>query len=83
MEDQRIEILPRRILGMQRLEALFKQNGYLICQASGNRIDDFDKVVAFFIPIDSSIDQVITVHSEQAATFMRGCLSKLYQFTPA
>lgn len=77
MEDHRIMNLPRRISGMLRLEALFNQNGYLICQASGTKIYDFDKVAAIFIPLDSSTDQVIAVHSDHATSFVQGCLARL------
>ena len=74
MKDQ--GSLASRIVGMQKLEALFRQKGYLICQASGVKIYDFDKVVAVFIPVDSTTDQIFAVHSDQAALFMQGCVSK-------
>ncbi|EGW38007.1 hypothetical protein DOT_3950, partial [Desulfosporosinus sp. OT] len=51
MEDFDIQTLPDRILGMQKLEALFNQKGYLICQSSGKRIYNFDEVATIFIPL--------------------------------
>lgn len=73
-----IETLPDRILGMQNLEALFKQKGYLICQSSGERIYDFDEVVAIFIPLSSERDQVMAVHNDHATEFIQSCLLTLY-----
>lgn len=77
MEDHKINTLPGRILGMQKLENLFNQNGYLICQATGVKIYDFDNVTAFFIPLNSETDQVMAVHSEQATSFLQKCFSQL------
>ena len=65
------ETLPKRILGKQRLEALFNQKGYLICQSSGEKIYDFDEVVTIFIPLSPSTDQVMTVHSDRAKAFVQ------------
>ena len=78
MEQPDIETLPDRILGMQRLENLFNQNGYLICQSTGEKIYDFDEVVAIFIPLSLSNDQVMTVHSDYASEFFQSCVSILY-----
>lgn len=72
------ETLPDRILGMQRLEVLFNQKGYLICQSTGKRIYDFDEIVAIFIPLSSVSDQVMAVHSEHAKAFVQSCLSALH-----
>lgn len=77
LEHLDFETLPKRILGMQRLEALFNQNGYLICQSSGEKIYDFDEVVTIFIPLSPSTDQVMAVHSDHATKFMQRCLSNL------
>lgn len=77
LEHQDIEPLPDRIIGMQNLEALFIQNGYLICQSSGERIYDFDEVVAIFIPLSPERDQVMIVHSDHATAFMQSCLLTL------
>ena len=66
LEHLDFETLPKRILGMQKLEALFNQKGYLICQSSGEKIYDFDQVVTIFIPLSPSTDQVMTVHSDHA-----------------
>ncbi|HEY8909349.1 MAG TPA: hypothetical protein VIM51_03580 [Desulfosporosinus sp.] len=77
MEYLDYETLPNRILGMQRLEALFNQKGYLICQSSGRKIYDFDEVVAIFIPLSPASDQVMVVHSGHAKALMLSCLSTL------
>ena len=77
LEHFDIETLPDRILGMQRLEALFNQKGYLICQASGERIYNFDEVVTIFIPLSPEHDQVMAVHSDHATVFLQGCLLTL------
>jgi len=77
LEHIEFELLPDRILGMKRLEALFNQNGYLICQSSGEKIYDFDEIVAIFMPLSSSIDQVMAVHSDHAKTFLQRCLLNL------
>ena len=77
LEQLDVEILPNRILGMKRLEALFNQNGYLICQSSGKKIYDFDEVVAIFIPLSPVSDQVMAVHSDRAMAFIQSCLSTL------
>ncbi|EHQ90049.1 hypothetical protein [Desulfosporosinus youngiae] len=74
MEHNDVEILPERILGMQKLEAIFKQNGYLICQSSGERIYNFDEVAAIFLPLSSSIDQAMAVHRSHAPEFLHRCL---------
>ena len=74
LENLDFETLPKRILGMQRLEALFNQKGYLICQSSGEKIYDFDEVVTIFIPLSPSIDQVMTVHSDRAKAFVQSLL---------
>ena len=78
LEHLVIETLPDRIQGMQRLEALFNQKGYLICQSTGKRIYDFDKVVAIFIPLSPVSDQVMAVHCEHAKAFVKSCLSSLH-----
>lgn len=78
LEQLDIETLPDRILGMQKLEALFNQNGYLICQSSGERIYNFDEVVTIFIPLSPSTDQVVAVHSDRAKAFIQNLLSKLH-----
>jgi len=75
-----IETLPDRILGMQKLEGLFNLTGYLICQSSGEKIYDFDEVVAIYIPISPSTDQVMTVHSDRANEFLQRCLSNSFSF---
>jgi len=77
MLDLDVETLPDRILGMQRLEALFNQQGYLICQSSGERIYNFDEVVTIFISISPSTDQVMAVHSDHATAFLQSCLLTL------
>lgn len=74
------ENLPDRILGMKRLESLFNQNGYLICQLTGERIYDFDQIVAIFVPLTSSLDQVMAVHCDHAQKFTQKCLSSLKNF---
>lgn len=71
------ETLPDRILGLQRIEALFNQNGYLICQCTGERIYDFDEIVAIFIPLSSERDHVMAVHRDHATTFIQSCLLAL------
>lgn len=76
MED--FETMPNRILGMQRLEALFKQKGYLICQSTGKRINNFDEIVAIFVPLSPVSDQVMAVHSEHAKMFLLRCLSMFH-----
>ena len=77
MEHLDFEILPGRIVGMQRLETLFKQEGYLICQSSGEKIYDFDKIVGIFIPLSPSTDQVMAVHINHATAFVQRCLLAL------
>jgi len=77
LEHLDIETLPDRILGMQKLEALFNQKGYLICQSSGERIYDFDEIVAIFLPLNPEHDQVMAVHSDHATAFIRSCLLTL------
>ena len=78
MEHLDIETLPDRILGMQRLEALFNQKGFLICQSSGERIYDFDVIVAIFIPLSPERDQVMAVHSDHATAFIQSLLLTLH-----
>jgi hypothetical protein len=75
---EHFETPPDRILGMQRHEALFNQNGYLICQCTGERIYDFDVIVAIFIPLSPERDQVMAVHSDRAKAFIQSLLSKLH-----
>ena len=77
LEHLDYEIIPDRILGMQKLEALFNQNGYIICQSTGERIYDFQEIVAIFIPLSTSIDQVMAVHSDHALVFAQRCLATL------
>ena len=77
MEHLGFETLPDRILGMQRLEALFNQKGYLICQHTGERIYDLEEIVAIFIPLSPASDQVMAVQSEHAREFIQSCLSAL------
>ena len=77
MEHLDVKMIPDRILGMQKLEALFNQNGYIICQSSGDRIYDFSEVVTIFIPLSPSTDQVMAVHSEYATAFIQNCLLTL------
>ncbi|MCO1600322.1 hypothetical protein [Desulfosporosinus nitroreducens] len=72
-----IETLPNRIVGMQRLETLFNQKGYLICQSSGERIYDFNEVVAVFLPLNPSTDNVIAVSSICALEFVQKCISSI------
>jgi prephenate dehydrogenase len=71
LEHLDIETLPARILGMQKLEKLFNQRGYLICQSSGERIYDFDEIVAIFIPLSQERDQVMAVHSDRVTAFIQ------------
>jgi|GEM_PF-1335876 len=78
LEHSDVEILPERILGMQKLEVIFNQKGYLICQSSGERIYDFDEVVAIFLPLSSSTDQAMAVHRSHAPEFVQRCLLTLY-----
>ena len=75
---EQFETIQNRILGMQRLEALFNQKGYLICQSTGKRINNFDEIVAIFIPLSSVSDQVMAVHSEHAKVFLMRCLSMFH-----
>ena len=77
IEQLKGETLPDRILGLQRIEALFNQNGYLICQCTGERIYDFDEIVAVFIPLSSERDRVMAVHRDHATTFIQSCLLAL------
>lgn len=71
------ETLPDRIIGMQKLEVLFKRKGYLICQSSGKRIEDFAKVVAVFMPLSHSTNQVMVVHCNHAKGFIQDLISEL------
>ncbi|MGI6119146.1 MAG: hypothetical protein ACOYIB_00970 [Desulfosporosinus sp.] len=77
MEQCGKQMLPNRIRGVQRLEALFNQKGYLICQATGKKIVNFDEVVTIFIPLSPSTDQVMAVHSDHAKAFIQSCLMTL------
>lgn len=77
LEHPDLEMIPDRILGMQKLEALFNQNGYIICQSTGERIYDFKKIVAIFIPLSPKRDQVMAVHNEHATAFIQSCLLTL------
>lgn len=77
LEHLDFDKLSNRIIGMQRLEALFNQNGYLICQLSGEKIYDFDEIVAIFLPLSPSTDQVMAVHSNHATAFVQRCLLTL------
>lgn len=77
LENLDIKTTQERILGMQKLEALFNQNGYLICQSSGERIYDFKEIVAIFIPLSPERDQVMAVHSDHARAFIQSCLLTL------
>lgn len=72
------QTLPNRILGMQTLEDLFNQRGYLICQASGERIYDFNRITVIFVPLSQEQDQVMAVHSDFAIEFMQSCLLTLH-----
>ena len=78
MEHLDIGTLPDRILGMQKLEALFNQNGYLVCQCTGERIYDFQLIVVIFIPLSPERDQVMAVHSDHATAFIQSCLLTLH-----
>jgi len=73
-----IETLPNRIVGMLRLEALFNQKGYLICQSSGEKIYNFDELVAIFLPLSPSTDNVVAVHSNHAQEFVHKCRLSLH-----
>lgn len=77
MKELNDETLPDRILGLQRLEDLFNLRGYLICQSTGEKIYDFDKVVAIFIPFSSTMEQVVPVHTDKALEFLHSNLSFL------
>jgi len=79
MGHRNIETLPDRILGMQRIEALFKQNGYIVCQCTGEKIYELDEIVTIFMPISPDLDQVMAVHSDHATAFIQSCLSTLYE----
>lgn len=78
MEDHDPELIPERILGAQRLEDLFNHKGYLICQATGNKIYDFEQVTAVFIPLSTTKDQVMVVQRDYAVEFLQSCLSFLH-----
>jgi len=77
LEHLGFETLPDRILGMQRLEDLFNQKGYLICQATGKRLYNFDEIVAIFIPLSPANDQVMAVQDEHAQEFIKSCFSTI------
>lgn len=74
LEHVVVDKIPERILGMQRLEALFNHNGYIICQSTGEKIIDFQEIVAIFIPLSSSIDQIMAVHKDHSLAFVQRCL---------
>ncbi|TGE32426.1 hypothetical protein [Desulfosporosinus sp. Sb-LF] len=78
MKQLDLGTLPDRILGMHRLETIFNQNGYLICQSSGERLYNFEDIVAIFIPLSPGSDQVVAVHSEYAKAFIQGLISNLH-----
>ncbi|HBW36584.1 hypothetical protein [Desulfosporosinus sp. BICA1-9] len=78
MEHYNCETLPDRILGMQRLEDLFNQNGYIVCQSSGEKIYNFEMIVAIFIPLGAERDQVMAVHRDHATAFIQSCLLTLH-----
>ena len=78
LEHFDIETIPDRILGMQKLEALFNQQGYLICQSSGERVYNFEEVVTIFIPLSPERDQVMAVQRECARDFVKSCFLALY-----
>ncbi|AFQ44476.1 hypothetical protein [Desulfosporosinus meridiei] len=77
MSHNYLGALPDRIVGIQRLEALLKENGYLICQFSGEKIYDLTEVVAIFLPLGSTSDQIVAVRSNYAPEFVQKCLSSL------
>ncbi len=72
------ETMPKRIQGMLRLEEIFNQNGYLVCQSTGKRIYDFEEVVAVFIPLNSTSDQIMAVHRDHAKLFLQSNVSSLH-----
>lgn len=74
LEELECAKLQDRILGMQRLEAIFNQNGYVICQSTGERIYNLEEIVAVFIPLSTSTDQVMAVHCDYAPSFVHKCL---------
>lgn len=74
MENFEISKIPNRIIGMKNLEEIFHQNGYLVCQSSGEKIYNFDEIVAVFLPLNSATDQVVAVHNKFAPDFVRKCL---------
>ncbi|MDQ7094958.1 hypothetical protein REC12_15280 [Desulfosporosinus sp. PR] len=78
MECSGAETLPRRIQGMLRLEGLFNQKGYLVCQSSGKKIYNFEEVVAVFIPLSSTNDQVMAVHCDCAQSFIQSSIASLH-----
>lgn len=71
------ERLPDRIVGLQRLEAFFNQKGYLICQSSGEKVYDFDEIVAIFLPLSPSTDHLVAVRSSYAVQYLQKCLLSL------
>ncbi|HZK56302.1 MAG TPA: hypothetical protein VFC84_19270 [Desulfosporosinus sp.] len=78
LEHLDIITLPYRILGMQKLEELFNKKGYLICQASGEKIYDFNRITAIFMPLSQERDQVMAVHNDYATEFIQSCLLTLH-----
>ena len=74
MENSETMTIPKRIIGMQNLEALFSRNGYLICQSSGEKIYDFEEIVAVFLPLNPTMDQVVAVHNKHAPDFVQKCV---------
>ena len=74
LADQDFESIPERIKGFQRLEEFYEFHGYLICQSCGKKIYDLEKVVAVYIPLSSTLEQVVPVHTDYAAEFMQNSL---------
>lgn len=77
MENSETMTIPNRIIGMQNLEALFSQKGYLICQSSGEKIYNFEDIVAVFLPLNPIMDQVVAVHNKHAPDFLQKCVSAI------
>lgn len=69
--------LPHRILGIQKLETIFRRNGYLICQYTGERIYKLEDMAAVFIPLSEGVDQVMAVHKDHAKVFVTNCLMSI------
>ncbi|AET68796.1 hypothetical protein Desor_3296 [Desulfosporosinus orientis DSM 765] len=79
MKNYEINTIPKRIIGMQNLEEIFNQNGYLVCQSSGEKIYNFDDIVAVFLPINPATDQVVAVHNKYAPEFIRKCVLSMIE----